>query len=226
MFIDLYSNSSLSAIPDQLGGIFYVKELDLSDNLIEGILSPNMVLLSSLNKLILGRNRFFGSILTQLCMCLKLELIDLSRNQFSGLSKILVLAISLNLSWNRRSGLIPRVKNFNRSKTSDMNVNRSYSLQFTFMVLFLLLLKCFCLGIKPECLFQLRFKVIAKTGILLKPDGLLPENLFLLKSINSSFEHMQSFARIEPKNRFHPKINLVSEINNPILGLKIPSIIL
>ncbi|CAH9139416.1 unnamed protein product [Cuscuta epithymum] len=128
MFIDLHSNSISGTIPNQLGG--NLKELDLSDNLIEGVLSPNLGSLRSLTKLILGRNRISGSIPTQLCLCSKLELIDLSGNQFSGnipsgLSKIPVLAISLNLSWNRLSGLIPKdFEALDNLETLDLSHNK------------------------------------------------------------------------------------------------------
>nr|DAD18310.1 TPA_asm: hypothetical protein HUJ06_019773 [Nelumbo nucifera] len=94
-------------IPSEISGC-----QNLSQGLIEGDLNPNLGSLASLSKFILRKNQFSGSIPSQLGSCTKLQLLDLGRNQFIGeispsLGKILVLEITLNLSWNELSGKIP-----------------------------------------------------------------------------------------------------------------------
>nr|CAD1842930.1 unnamed protein product [Ananas comosus var. bracteatus] len=100
------------------------------EQLRRGALPSELGLLTSLTKLVLGRNRFEGAIPPEIGACVRLQLLDLGGNLLSGeipasLGRIPALEIALNLSGNGLSGGIPpEFAGLGRLGVLDLSHNR------------------------------------------------------------------------------------------------------
>ncbi|XP_047336461.1 leucine-rich repeat receptor-like serine/threonine-protein kinase RGI4 [Impatiens glandulifera] len=109
-FLDLHSNSLMGSLPGSLPQS--LQFVDISDNMLSGVVNSSIALLTELTKLNLGKNQLSGRIPSEILSCSKLQLLDLGNNGFSGdipkeLGQIPALEISLNLSSNQFTGQIP-----------------------------------------------------------------------------------------------------------------------
>lgn len=109
--LSLSHNQLSGPIPEQLGDLVLVQNLDFSFNSLSGSIPESIGNCSSLLSLIISHNRLEGSIPPQLGNLTKLTQLDLSDNDLSGsipasLTNISMLSF-LNVSYNNLQGLIP-----------------------------------------------------------------------------------------------------------------------
>ncbi|KAJ9540629.1 hypothetical protein OSB04_027135 [Centaurea solstitialis] len=98
-------------LPVQLGQFIHLVNLDLSSNMIVGIIPDSIRGLSLLKKLDLSSNRLNGSLPSSLCQLSTLYELDLSDNQLNGnvpdcLGHLSELGL-LDLSYNQLNGTLP-----------------------------------------------------------------------------------------------------------------------
>ncbi|KAK3442020.1 hypothetical protein EUGRSUZ_B02264 [Eucalyptus grandis] len=98
-------------LPQELGNMNSLVELDVSDNRLSGVIPPTLGKCIMLECLDLGNNLFEGSIPSSLRALKSLQLLDLGRNNLSGqIPKYLqnfTLLQDLNLSFNNLEGEVP-----------------------------------------------------------------------------------------------------------------------
>ncbi|KAF8018831.1 hypothetical protein BT93_H3662 [Corymbia citriodora subsp. variegata] len=98
-------------LPQELGNMSSLVELDVSDNRLSGVIPPTLGECIMLERLDLGNNLFEGSIPSSLSALKSLHLLDLGRNKLSGqIPKYLqnfTLLQDLNLSFNNLEGEVP-----------------------------------------------------------------------------------------------------------------------
>ncbi|VFQ80781.1 unnamed protein product [Cuscuta campestris] len=107
------SNRLSGAIPRELGDCIKLQRLDLSKNWFTENLPDTLGLLVNLELLKLSDNRFIGKIPHTLGKLARLTELQMGGNFFSGeipieLGQLTALQISLNISHNALTGLIPR----------------------------------------------------------------------------------------------------------------------
>ncbi|KAL3750550.1 hypothetical protein ACJRO7_011537 [Eucalyptus globulus] len=98
-------------LPQELGNMSSLVELDVSDNRLSGVIPPTLGKCIMLERLDLGNNLFEGSIPSSLRALKSLQLLDLGRNNLSGqIPKYLqnfIFLQDLNLSFNNLEGEVP-----------------------------------------------------------------------------------------------------------------------
>ncbi|CAK9253836.1 unnamed protein product [Sphagnum jensenii] len=123
--LSLSHNQLSGPIPEQLGDLVLVQNLDFSFNSLSGSIPESIGNCSSLLSLIISHNRLEGSIPPQLGNLTKLTQLDLSDNLLSGSIPASLTTISmlsfLNVSDNNLQGLIP---NFTH-QSSNNNITAS-----------------------------------------------------------------------------------------------------
>eukprot|EP01123_Difflugia_compressa_P007160 TRINITY_DN1971_c0_g1_i1.p1 TRINITY_DN1971_c0_g1~~TRINITY_DN1971_c0_g1_i1.p1 ORF type:complete len:608 (+),score=94.72 TRINITY_DN1971_c0_g1_i1:53-1876(+) len=106
-----FDNKLNGTIPDSIGNLLFLKELDLSTNSLTGTIPPSIGNLVSLTSLVLYTNQLTGTIFDTIGDLTLLTLLDLSENLLSGTIPPsigdLTLLQELWLNRNNLNGIIP-----------------------------------------------------------------------------------------------------------------------
>ncbi|KAG6499830.1 putative leucine-rich repeat receptor-like serine/threonine-protein kinase At2g24130 [Zingiber officinale] len=127
--LDLSFNRLTGRIPAAVAALGSIKlYLNLSSNLLEGPLPPQLGEMNMILALDFSDNRFSGGILPQLGGCLALEYLNLSGNVMQGLLPSSVGALpylqTLDISFNSFSGAVPETL---QASTSLKQLNLSFN---------------------------------------------------------------------------------------------------
>ncbi|MQM17569.1 hypothetical protein Taro_050539 [Colocasia esculenta] len=152
--LNLASNRFTGAVPDELGELKNLQEFIVSGNSLTGEVPRSLLRCKNLSKLDLSNNRFNGSLPEDLCNTSRLQFLLLDRNSISGeippeigncvrllelqlgnnylvgkippeIGRIRNLQITLNLSFNRLEGPLPReIGKLDKLVSLDVSNNR------------------------------------------------------------------------------------------------------
>jgi len=137
--IDLPNNGLYGELPEELGNLTYLKELNLSNNYyytyypdytykyLEGNIPAEINQLTQLSVLNLSSNNFSGNILQEISGLTNLTQLYLSYNNFSGdipeeIGSLPAL-LNIDLSHNKFTGIIPYFSNYANIQTMDFSYN-------------------------------------------------------------------------------------------------------
>ena len=121
-------NDLSGTIPIELGNLFFLERLNLSNNDLVGVIPASIGQLTNLKILDLGRNELQGNIISELRLLTNLESLDLHFNQLSGSIptwlNLLSNISSVDLSSNELEGDIPaELGELSRLRWLDLRFN-------------------------------------------------------------------------------------------------------
>ena len=133
-------NGLYGTLPDELGNLTYLKELNLSGNYnyvgypentykyLEGNIPASFSKLSQLSVLNLSSNKFLGNIPSAITGLTKLTNLNLSSNNFAGNIPAAIgnmsALVEINLSYNQLTGKVPFLSNYATIQRMYFNNNK------------------------------------------------------------------------------------------------------
>ena len=122
--IDLPNNNLVGDIPDQIGALINLEELNLNDNQISGAIPTTIDHLNNLETLNLENNALTGSLPVELGDATNLQTVNLANNQISGeipdLNALSQLQ-TLDLSENLLNGSVPDLTELTALQTLEIS---------------------------------------------------------------------------------------------------------